>query len=362
MSKIATKHIDDDAVTYAKMQNVVADERLLGRVSGANGVVEELTKAQVLTMINVEDGAQVNVDTDLSIGTVTPTNVDVNSSTGDNVTLPEANTDDAGLLGADKWDEIVANTSAKHPAVTIGTANGLSLSTQALSLAAASTSTTGALTDTDWDTFNGKSNLETEAFSAGSVLSGSDKVSLLQDGVGYYNPITKDSSVYLSDNTTDLETWRNGVTETEMGYLDGVTSNIQAQFSSIGSYIKFTRTSTQSISSSSTTSVEWQSSSSVGGASFASINASDNIEFDEDGIYMCILNIDMEEDTTGRRYAYVGEMRQRQNAGNAAATIFCCTDVVAATDGDPLYTATYQNSGSSLNLSNNTICKVIKLS
>lgn len=45
---------------------------------------------------------------------------------------------------------------AVHDAVTLGTANGLSLSTQQLSLALASTSTTGALSDTDWDTFNNK--------------------------------------------------------------------------------------------------------------------------------------------------------------------------------------------------------------
>lgn len=45
---------------------------------------------------------------------------------------------------------------SSHNPVTIGTANGLSLSTQVLSLAAASTSTTGALTSTDWNTFNGK--------------------------------------------------------------------------------------------------------------------------------------------------------------------------------------------------------------
>lgn len=41
--------------------------------------------------------------------------------------------------------------------VTIGTANGLSITAaQALSLALASTSTTGALSSTDWNTFNGK--------------------------------------------------------------------------------------------------------------------------------------------------------------------------------------------------------------
>lgn len=43
-----------------------------------------------------------------------------------------------------------------HNPVTIGTANGLSLSTQQLSLALASTSTTGALSSTDWNTFNNK--------------------------------------------------------------------------------------------------------------------------------------------------------------------------------------------------------------
>ena len=58
---IDTSHIGDDQVTYAKIQNVANDERILGRVSGANGVIEELTKSQVLTMINVADGANAYV-------------------------------------------------------------------------------------------------------------------------------------------------------------------------------------------------------------------------------------------------------------------------------------------------------------
>ena len=54
---IDTAHIGDDQVTYAKVQNVSADERILGRVSGADGVIEELTKAQILTFANIEDGS-----------------------------------------------------------------------------------------------------------------------------------------------------------------------------------------------------------------------------------------------------------------------------------------------------------------
>jgi hypothetical protein len=40
--------------------------------------------------------------------------------------------------------------------VTLSTANGLSLSGQALSLGLSSTSTTGSLSSTDWNTFNEK--------------------------------------------------------------------------------------------------------------------------------------------------------------------------------------------------------------
>jgi cytoskeletal protein CcmA (bactofilin family) len=51
---------------------------------------------------------------------------------------------------------VAANTAARHNAVTLGTANGLSLSTQQLSLGLASGSATGALSSTDWTTFNNK--------------------------------------------------------------------------------------------------------------------------------------------------------------------------------------------------------------
>jgi|GEM_PF-2546475 len=52
--------------------------------------------------------------------------------------------------------DVISNLPGGHDSVTLGTANGLSLSGQQLSLALASTSTTGALSDIDWDTFNNK--------------------------------------------------------------------------------------------------------------------------------------------------------------------------------------------------------------
>lgn len=65
--------IANDVVTFAKMQNIDT-ARLLGRVSASAGNVESLTKAQVLTFINVEDGANKTLfasNTEMKAGTDT---------------------------------------------------------------------------------------------------------------------------------------------------------------------------------------------------------------------------------------------------------------------------------------------------
>jgi len=52
--------------------------------------------------------------------------------------------------------DVAANTSARHSEVTIGTANGLSLSGQEISLSKATSTTTGTLSSSDWTSFNAK--------------------------------------------------------------------------------------------------------------------------------------------------------------------------------------------------------------
>ena len=64
-----------------------------------------------ITAIEANTLKDTNVSTTLSAGTVTATTYGITSDGGANdIVLPEADTDNAGLLGADKWDEIVANT------------------------------------------------------------------------------------------------------------------------------------------------------------------------------------------------------------------------------------------------------------
>ena len=55
--------IKDDGVTYAKIQNVSATDRILGRDSSGAGIIEEITPANLRTMINVADGATASAGT-----------------------------------------------------------------------------------------------------------------------------------------------------------------------------------------------------------------------------------------------------------------------------------------------------------
>jgi hypothetical protein len=81
--------------------------------------------------------------------------------------------------------DVAANTAARHNAVTIGTANGLSLSTQILSLGLASSSANGALSSTDWNTFNAKQ----------QALSGTGFVKISGTTISY------DNSTYLTTSS-----------------------------------------------------------------------------------------------------------------------------------------------------------------
>jgi hypothetical protein len=116
--------------------------------------------------------------------------------------------------------DVAANTAARHAAVTIGTANGLSLSTQALSLALASTSATGALSSTDWNTFNLKQ----------AALSGTGFVKISGSTISY------DNSTYLTTSSA-ASTYLPLAGGTLTGALSGTTATFSGEIES-SSYIQ----------------------------------------------------------------------------------------------------------------------------
>ncbi len=80
--------------------------------------------------------------------------------------------------------------------VTIGTANGLSIAGQALSLGLSGTSTTGALSSTDWNTFNNKA----AAFTTGNLTETGSGVLTITGGTG--SVIGSGTTVQVKQATT----------------------------------------------------------------------------------------------------------------------------------------------------------------
>jgi len=102
-----------------------------------------------------------NVPTALSLGTIDGTTVSITSDGGaDDVTLPEATTTEAGLLSAAKWNEIVANTAKVTnvpTALSLGTIDATTVSITSdggaddVTLAEADTTNAGLLGADKWD-------------------------------------------------------------------------------------------------------------------------------------------------------------------------------------------------------------------
>ena len=113
-----------------------------------SGVIKYRTGAELLSDIGAQPSGSYVTSVNTLTGAVTLTTSNI--AEGTNLYYTEAR--------VNANTNVAANTAARHNAVTIGTANGLSLSTQVLSLALASGSTTGALSSTDWTTFNNKQN------------------------------------------------------------------------------------------------------------------------------------------------------------------------------------------------------------
>jgi hypothetical protein len=125
---LVTGNIGDSQVTYAKIQNVTAD-RILGRIT-TNGVVQELTAAQIRTLINVQEGA--NLYTHPTYTAITQT---LNGAT----VLATFSTDTIGSVTAFTTRTLTAADISAVPTtrtLTFTTNNGLTGGSAAVDLSA----------------------------------------------------------------------------------------------------------------------------------------------------------------------------------------------------------------------------------
>ena len=135
-----------------------------------------------------------------------------------------------------------APISSVHNPVTIGTANGLSLSTQQLSLGLASSGVTGALSGTDWNTFNTKFNTPTglttnylpkwNGSGFGNSLVSDDGTTVNIGGYSKYTKVAGGSIITGAENISNNSTFSiktaNPVKTINFGYFNEDIGVIQA--------------------------------------------------------------------------------------------------------------------------------------
>ncbi len=179
---IGTTELEDAGVTFAKIQNVATDT-IVGRTATGTGVTKALSKSEVLTILNVADGAN-NYSLDLAkLNTVT------SAMTGsDTLTFGDSGDDTQVTI---KGNLTVIGTTTTNNVETVSTSNGVQ--------------------------FEGTAADGHDAILK-SVVASSDKTYTLPNITGHIPILTNDPG------TTAIS-----ATATELNYVDGVTSAIQGQ-------------------------------------------------------------------------------------------------------------------------------------
>ena len=174
----ANATIANQAVTYSKLQNISAGNRLLGRATTGAGSAEEISLGSGLsltgTTLNVSslpNASLANSSITVAAGT-TGTDFNISGSPvslGGTVTLnfPNASSTARGLLTSADWNTFNNKVSTTRTLNTTAplTGGGNLSADRTLSMTQANATTNGWLSSTDWNTFNNKQ-------AAGNYLTG----------------------------------------------------------------------------------------------------------------------------------------------------------------------------------------------
>lgn len=218
-TSVTTGKIVNAAVTNVKLASMNANT-IKGKIS-ASGTPQDLTPTQVRTMLNVEDGAEVNIATNLDQINNTTTQLELTSSTGNSTTLLGATSLKAGLMTS--ADKDILDALDSEAVLTIG---NTALPTKVTVNLVGSNSTDIALVD---GTNSG-------------VMSPGDKSKLDGIDAGATNNPQSQFDLYVLKSTLTGTTWiktdinLGGNADDEVSTTKAVKAYVDAQLSGQGGY------------------------------------------------------------------------------------------------------------------------------
>jgi hypothetical protein len=203
-------------IVYSKMEDV-ASGSIIGRVAGGAGPATALTASQVGTLLGVAADAFELAYTPTNLGdwSVAPANVgdaldELAARDYEATTVTDTNSVNLTLTG----DDITADVKLSASAADAGNINAINtIETDGIQtqVPIATTSVTGVITDTDWDTFNNKQ-AALPLTTKGDILT--------RDASGYIRfPVCLDDEVMIAD-TGETSGWRCGAAASVLTFSD----------------------------------------------------------------------------------------------------------------------------------------------
>jgi hypothetical protein len=245
---VVTADITDDNVTYAKIQNVSATSRFLGRITAAAGDIEELTAANAKTILALVKGdvglgnVDNTADTAKPVSTAQQTALDLKANLASPTFTGTVTVPDASFANA-KLANMATKTYKGRTSALTGVPEDVAVATLKTDLAIAQADVSG-LTTASSPTFAGLT------INAGSIVT--DTTTGLKIGtgttqkLGFYNstPVVKPSAYTQTYSTADktLATQTSAAITNNTG---GVVSTTFAAITAGASYAQADATATK---------------------------------------------------------------------------------------------------------------------